>query len=117
MTSNKRIMGASFTNRPVVAALAWAIAAVVRNAACPTPLLLPPLLPLLSQCRFEACSSTLHAARRSMGWGLCSQDACFSPCLQAVEQKQGAVKNPCGPVTSSNSQKLPERPRCRSVPK
>ena len=29
MTSNKRIMGAAFTNRPVVAALAWAIAAVV----------------------------------------------------------------------------------------
>lgn len=32
MTSNKRIMGAAFTNRPVVAALAWAIAAVVCHA-------------------------------------------------------------------------------------
>ena len=32
MTSNKRIMGAAFTNRPVVAALAWAIAAVVCRA-------------------------------------------------------------------------------------
>ena len=36
MTSNKRIMGAAFANRPVVAALAWAIAAVVCTA-CGSP--------------------------------------------------------------------------------
>ena len=39
MTSNKRIMGATFTNRPVVAVLAWAIAAVVCHASAALALL------------------------------------------------------------------------------
>ena len=49
MTSNKRIMGAAFTNRPIVAALAWAIAAVVCHASGSLVLLLTLLL-LLSHC-------------------------------------------------------------------
>ena len=34
MTSNPRIMGVAFTNRPAVAAAAWAIAAAVRPKPC-----------------------------------------------------------------------------------
>ena len=64
MTSNKRIMGAAFTNRPVVAALAWAIAAVVCHASgCLgfTVELRAVAIALLLCCAWKACMFLKHA--------------------------------------------------------